>query len=68
MNISDEILDEIKTAMDLIADKHFISTYMVSVAIRTDYASHTASTYSGSFAEALGLCEIAKIDLLKKTD
>jgi len=64
MEESNKAIEEIEKVMKELADKYFISTFIVSIAIRQNDGTTTSSIYDGSFAEAVGLCETTKIDLL----
>jgi hypothetical protein len=63
MNDRDAI-EEIETVMKGLAEKYFISTFIVAISIRDNSANVTSSIYDGSFAEAVGLCDITKQDML----
>lgn len=63
-NNSDLILEEIKAAMDQIAEKHFISSWAVTAAVRNEKETHSLSTFDGSYPEVIGLIEEFKHRLL----
>lgn len=64
MEDSRQAIEEIETIMKQLSEKHFISTFVVAISIRDQSGNVTSSIYDGSFAEAIGLCETTKIDLL----